>query len=172
MGWRCHFGWSGKKEGTRVKSPERKGNGAGKSYDVIGAKNSFFGVAENSVFMVSVYKEWLGTWADLFWGPTAPKGLLEPLAGPTLWASCGQTGLDTGRRDGLGDRPEHDVQHFCSHSVARIWSYGPDFTAEEAGKCGPLEFLGRKRGLTKPLDIVCHKSYCMLSSHCNILTIY
>jgi len=58
MGWRCHFGWSRKKEGTRMKSPEKKkGNGAGKSYDVIGAKKSFFGLAVSSVFVVSVYKE-------------------------------------------------------------------------------------------------------------------
>lgn len=41
-----------------MKSPEKKkGNGAGKSYDVIGAKKSFFGLAVSSVFVVSVYKE-------------------------------------------------------------------------------------------------------------------
>lgn len=39
--------------------------------------------------------------------------------------------------------------------MARMWPYGPDFIAEEAGKYGPLEFLGRRIGLTKLVGTVC-----------------
>lgn len=174
MGWRCHFDWSRKKEGTRVKSSGEKGNGAGKSYDVIGAIKSFFDLAVSSVFMVSVFKEWVGTSTLLFWRLSSSQKTTRALtsAGPTLWTSCGQRDLDTGyKRCFRGqDRMWYTscLLPFNGQNVA-IW---PRLHCRGGWEIWSSWVPRKKNRFNQACRHCLHKSYCVLSSHCNIWTIY
>lgn len=172
MDWRCHF-WLEQEEVGKQSEVSRKkkrggGNESSRSYDEIGGKKIilWFSSAQCVHGRLSGVTWDLG--CSLLEAPQLQKGYQSPQQDSLHGPAVDKQGWTQGRRDVLGVRPEHDVCHLCSHSMARIWSCGPNFTAKGVGKCGPLGSLERRMGLPKPLGTVCCKSYCVLSSHCNI----